>query len=126
MLDGCLALPEGRHRTTWPWAQSQSQWPIGRQPQPRGGHSCWLPGPENRSFSGSAQGWHLLNLQVKVKCHCLSEVLPDYPSKVAQRPKAQPRRQSPELGRSRSPDNMVESHTSMLMIIKCLLGSNHS
>ena len=67
MLDGRLALPEGKHLTTWPWAQSQSQWPIGRQPQPRGGHSCWLPGPENRSFSGSTQGWHLLNLQVKVK-----------------------------------------------------------
>ena len=43
MLDGLLALPEGRQETRWPWAQSQSQWPIGLQPQPQGGHSCWLP-----------------------------------------------------------------------------------
>lgn len=55
MLDGLLALPEGRQETWWPWAQSQSQWPIGLQPQPQGGHSCWLPSPKKRSFSGFAQ-----------------------------------------------------------------------
>ena len=83
MLDGHLALPEGGQETRWPWALSQSQWPIGLQPQPQGGHSCWLPSPKKRSFSGFAQDGFLVNLQVKVRCHLFSEILPDYQSKYS-------------------------------------------
>lgn len=63
------------------------------------------------------RGWHFLNLQVSVKCHVLQKALPGHPSKVAQRPKAHLRRQSTKLERGKSPDNMVESSTFMLLAI---------
>lgn len=91
-----------------------------------GEHSCWFPGSESRSFSSSAQGQPLLNLQVK--CQLLRGALPD-PSKVAQRSKAQLNGQSAELGRSLTLDNIVKSPASMLLpheMIKCLYGSSHS
>ena len=98
----------GRQETRWPWAQSQSQWPIGLQPQPQRGHSCWLPSPKKRSLSDSAQDGNLVNLQVKVRCHLFSEVLPNHQSK---QPKDQKHNQEAELrtGGGRSPNNILKS-----------------
>lgn len=108
---------KARHWTRWPWAGSQSQWPIVLQSQTQVEHSCWLPNNESGSSSGPAQSQHLLNLQVLVKCHLLREALQDHPSEVAQGSKAELGRQSAELGSSQILDNPVKSSISMFLAI---------